>query len=742
MVLEISSAIAGHDSSLSEYNANLHQKSIRLVLGVPVEIHSSSVIKPDADSCDAAFAAAGQNAHAVASPTERVENIPAELRALPQWVVWRRVVRDGKTTKPPYRSSDPSLKASVTDPSTWSTFDEAVACQRASPGTVAGIGFVFARGGGYFGIDIDDEGKVAPEHREQRCSLVDALFAGRPTYTELSPSGNGLHLIARGHLAAPMKNSAIGVEVYSQDRYFTVTGNVLSGREEITDRQDLADAFVAVRLVPAQAAAELADEPLHRCMVRSDEEVLAALPSAALAAYRGEAECGPGKWSEIFFGSVGALDRLTGSTAQVRRLVMASPMVQDAASSGSGEIRPAKAARLFDSVLARVRPENTRQLFFVKHGRQQWENMERTKAKHAETAAATSAAGLPIVSAASFVNRAVQPLEWVVDGIVPLGQVTAMYGAGASGKSLVAAHIGVGVAADSAVLGKAVMAGPVLFVSAEDDLHEVHRRLIAITAGEGISFDKLGQLHVLDRAGANAILAEPDGRGGRLRTTPLWDGMLAWMAKVRPRLLILDNLANVFAGNEIDRGQVTQFITALRGAAIKYDMAVLLLCHPSLSGMSSGSGTSGSTAWENSVRSRLLLARVKEKGDVEPDPNLRTLTVKKANHGPVGAEMRLRWSAGRFKLDEPSGGRSHEEAGALADRVFMALLARHAEQGIKVSHKLGRNYAPKLFATAPDGAGITQYRFRDAMVRLLATGKLRSEEQGPPSKRRACLVAS
>ena len=75
---------------------------------------------------------------------------------------------------------------------------------------------------------------------------------------------------------------------------------------------------------------------------------------------------------------------------------------------------------------------------------------------------------------------------------------------------------------------------------------------------------------------------------------------------------------------------------------------VLLTSHPSLTGLSSGSGLSGSTAWNASVRSRLYFKRaIFDKGE-EPDPDLRVLEVVKANYGPVGETIMLRWDNGLF----------------------------------------------------------------------------------------------
>jgi hypothetical protein len=76
-------------------------------------------------------------------------------------------------------------------------------------------------------------------------------------------------------------------------------------------------------------------------------------------------------------------------------------------------------------------------------------------------------------------------------------------------------------------------------------------------------------------------------------------------------------------GNENDRAQARQFIGMLRGLAIRHECAVLLLSHPSVAGIASGGGSSGSTAWNNSVRSRLYLSRVVGNDGFEANPDAR-----------------------------------------------------------------------------------------------------------------------
>lgn len=178
-------------------------------------------------------------------------NIPAELRELRQWVLWRLVPRDddGKPTKEPRRAADPRRKASSTDPATWATYAQAVAAYERS--AADGIGFVFT-GTPFAGVDLDHvrdaaTGVILPE--------AQAVRDGFDTYAELSQSRTGLHIITRatmpdtsakeeqGHRVA----TAAGweVEAYSTGRYFTCTGERLGDVVDVREGQAQLDALCA-----------------------------------------------------------------------------------------------------------------------------------------------------------------------------------------------------------------------------------------------------------------------------------------------------------------------------------------------------------------------------------------------------------------------------------------------------------------------------------------------------------------
>lgn len=142
-----------------------------------------------------------------------MENIPEELRGLQRWVC------ANADSKRPMRCYE-GKAASVSKPNTWGDFDEALSA--VEQGIYEYAGFVFD-GDGYIGIDIDhafgDDGLPTDE----------AIAAVRAcgSYTELSKSGNGFHIICKGSLPFRGKNNRKGWEIYREARYFVLTGRTV-----------------------------------------------------------------------------------------------------------------------------------------------------------------------------------------------------------------------------------------------------------------------------------------------------------------------------------------------------------------------------------------------------------------------------------------------------------------------------------------------------------------------------------
>src|SRR5205823_3020300 len=112
------------------------------------------------------------------------------------------------------------------------------------------------------------------------------------------------------------------------------------------------------------------------------------------------------------------------------------------------------------------------------------------------------------------------------------------------------------------------------------------------------------------------------------------------------KMIGLASSADFYAGSEIDRSQVQQFIRLLTRVAIVANGTVVLLSHPSLTGINTGTGLSGSTQWHNSVRARAVMETIKQE---EPGAEeLRQISFKKNNYGPVSAGIVVRYQSGLF----------------------------------------------------------------------------------------------
>ena len=162
----------------------------------------------------------------------QLEGIPAELRALNRWVMWQLVQRKGRWTKMP-KTID-GAAASSTDSSTWSTFDDVCDALLMGDG-FDGIGLVL--GADLQGIDLDD---CRDPVTGDLTDLANEVLGNVQGYAEVSPSGTGIKLFAKTNLDGSRTKKEVGVELYKDGRYFTVTGHRLNGHDHVADEvQDL-----------------------------------------------------------------------------------------------------------------------------------------------------------------------------------------------------------------------------------------------------------------------------------------------------------------------------------------------------------------------------------------------------------------------------------------------------------------------------------------------------------------------
>jgi RecA-family ATPase len=386
------------------------------------------------------------------------------------------------------------------------------------------------------------------------------------------------------------------------------------------------------------------------------------------------------------------------------------------------------------------------------------------KAKGNGQAEAKSLSLLPLINIRAWHDTKPKPRQWLIEGCIPDRNVTLLTGQGGVGKTLIIQQLSV-----ATVLGRGgwfdldPKFGPVLFITAEDDEDEMHLRYDAIARYYKTTFNELAELglHLQSLAGRDAAMAITDNRG-IVRPTALWHTLVRTAQAIKPRWIGLDTAADIFLVNERDRAEVRQCISLLRGLALDINTCIILLAHPSLTGISSGTGLSGSTAWHNSVRSRLYLKteRTKKKEDdddlgEEQAPDLagtRVLSFMKSNYSALAQDIRLEWKDGLFHKEGGIRGLSEPERAALSNRardLFCQMLKRFNNQNFAVSPKeRANNFVVTQMVDAPEVMPLHEKKdvrrqlLEKAFKSLLASGDLfvkPGPEGLPPSKQRECL---
>jgi RecA-family ATPase len=240
--------------------------------------------------------------------------------------------------------------------------------------------------------------------------------------------------------------------------------------------------------------------------------------------------------------------------------------------------------------------------------------------------------------------------EWLVDGLIPMGTVTFISGDGGLGKTLLGQQLVMAAALGGNWCGKAVRQSASVAMFCEDKTDEIRRRAVRILEALNVQRGdpRLKAAHFFCRVGEYNSLMRSTWRGDHhtgYHTTELYRELRAFAVERGARLVLIDSLHDVFTGNENFRPEARAFVQAMANIAGVINGAVVVLAHPSMSGLDRGSGTSGSTAWNNAVRSRLYLTIP---DGARPDSDVRVLTTVKANYGRAGERVFLKRRGGVF----------------------------------------------------------------------------------------------
>jgi RecA-family ATPase len=672
-------------------------------------------------------AAPPQNGPALTRETLPAALLPMANAPKPRWVIWKWVPgkpkadgKPGKPTKPPYQARYPTQKAASDDPSTWGTFDEAA---RAAPD--------FARGGvGYMLLD-DVIAAVDLDHcRDAVTGSVEpwalALVERCNSYCEVTPSGTGLRIIglaegAHVHRKFNVPGTAGSVEFYRRTetgRFITVTGwqwdssaSALANLDAVMD-EEVARLDEAKQQQRPNGAAEFAfaSEPPEIEISDLDLSLLGEAQRVRDTVLEGRYGDWKGDRSRAVFFVACQLLRAAVPHDHILAILLN------------------RAYAISQHIYDQNNPRRTAEKA-IRDARGKLEQEPQNEEPKPQP--------LPFIDMSNWDNIPVPKRPWAVADRIPLRQPTLFTGEGAAGKSLIELQLCVAHVLGSHWLGSSPEAGPAIYFGAEDEQDELHRRLADIAGHYEVKFADLVRngLHLLSFAGEDALLGVPD-RNKKIVPTPLFNQFLEASRDIKPKHIGLDTSADVFGGDEINRAQVRQFVGLLRKLAMAGNCAVVLLAHPSLTGINSGTGLSGSTGWHNSVRARMYLRSPKIIDDErQPDSDLRELEFLKNQYGRMAPSIVLRYRNGVFV---PEAGRTAFDQAMreqTVDTTFKDVLRKFIDLRQPLSPKpQGSNYAPKKIHGHPDGKAYTRKEYEAAMERLINRGDIHIANFGPQSR--------
>lgn len=320
-------------------------------------------------------------------------------------------------------------------------------------------------------------------------------------------------------------------------------------------------------------------------------------------------------------------------------------------------------------------------------------------------AAATSAVFRRV---SEFANVAPPPRRWVVgtdnDGWIVEDDITIEYGPGGAGKSIQSAQMCRDISRGEPVFGLLPCRRmPTLFIGCEDDTAEMHRRFhkLGVRDTDDVTFACLG--------GQETVLHPPFRPGVELgEDTPTYSLITHQLASMAagPKFLVLDNLAHLFHGNYFDPGNISTFLNGyLRRWVKQFNVAILLLAHPSENQRASGDGGYGGIGWSAGVRSRLYF-----------EPHMRKLEKKSEKPQRIGDER-------VFSRKKSNYTREHREGEGL-------ILDWQDWSFVPVERK-----AAPLFTPVTDAASVKRVSYAESDMIPAVQTAVEAVLAGNPSKR-------
>lgn len=409
-----------------------------------------------------------------AGPLVEYCNIPPEMQARKQWVLWGV---DADNSKAPRQIANPARGAKANSPLTWGTFEGALMWYQI--GDAKGIGYVITPADGLVAIDfdhcIDTDGRLLEPFATWKAAL--------PGYWEASQSGRGLHGFVRGTLPAGCGNKRPinprnaadkrGVELYITERYIAMTGALWGPQTPLADAPN------------AQAGIDAILEQMH--MRPEDSQTGAALPDvpdrpeAEIRAILQRALAYDPDFAQLYHNTDHSSDESRVDHALV---CAAARAVEFQLSAGDLHKVLDDSPWVQSKDAAHMHKWHDRADYVARTIAEAWAASAQKEADRLDGFAAL-AANLPaggVFTAAELDKLDLPPVQWAVPGLLPAG-LSFLVAAPKMGKSWLALDLCLSVAAGGEWLGRKVSQGPTLYLDLEDSANRAQTRMRTLLDG-------------------------------------------------------------------------------------------------------------------------------------------------------------------------------------------------------------------------------------------------------------------
>ena len=493
-------------------------------------------------------------------------NIPTDLKALRRWAPWKAIWNEtrGKWDKVPYRPEGYGL--SSMQPDRWVSFDEAVQAFEAGAGKYSGVGLVLTGLHDVVGIDLDrcvTDGIIAPWAQE----IIDSV----DSYTELSPSGNGLRILAHGAIPEDVQDNIVGIEVYNghKGRFLTVTGDVLRDQPvRSPDPAILTGLYTQYRKTRTSASviSLVMPELIHEL----------ALPDVV------DMDISPTAKEFLLSGPLDTDDRsallhATGvqlysagySDAEVFSILANNDHAFEIALSHRQQDGDRAMTYLWVEHCQKAKPKaTTKEAILEEFDDLSADPEVAAQTKKSQEAKAQREDRFKLETAAEFAVR--RRASWIIKGLVPMATLGVIYGASGSGKSFFVLDLMAAIARAAPGAqwrGHRVNPAKVCWVAAEG-VEDMRKRVQGYAMHQGIALADLPMEFIgeapslLDDADVKAVIKQMRKKG-------------------RFDIVVMDTLAQVMAGGNENSGEDMGKVLAYCREITRVTGAMVILIHHS-----------------------------------------------------------------------------------------------------------------------------------------------------------------